>query len=409
MNKVFENIDSYRDYIIELQTNMTSRPAVSPELGGQGEYDKAEYLEGELKKLKFDEIFRVDAPDARAKNGIRPNIIAKYYGKDKTKTLWILTHIDVVPEGDRALWKTDPFKMTLDADGDTMYGRGVEDNQQAVTAALVLAKAVMEAGVIPPVNLGVMLISDEEVGNQYGMDYVLKQRPDLFGKEDSFIVQDSGDPAGSEIEIAEKNVIWYKFTVNGKQCHASMPDTGNNAFYAGSKLVCRLADGLRAKFNKVDPLFAPSASTFEPTKKEANVPNINTIPGTDIFYMDCRFLPVYSPDEVKAEVNKIVKQTEEEFKVKVDMQIMHSASSFATSPEEKLVKLFAEAVEQINHVKPKILGVGGGTFAACVRNLGLAAVVGSKIYGEPHSPNERASIKFTMDDAKVLSFVLLHL
>lgn len=408
MQKIHSNIDTYREYILELQKNMTCRPAVSPELGGKGEYAKSVYLEGELKKLKFDEIYHLDAPDARAEKGIRPNIVAKYYGQDKTKTLWILAHMDVVPEGERSLWKTDPFEMVLDADGDTIYGRGVEDNQQAVTAAFLTARAIMEAGVRPPVNLGIMLLADEEVGNEYGMQYVLKTKPDVFGKDDVFVVQDSGEPEGKEVEIAEKNVFWFKFTTTGKQCHGSMPDSGNNAFTAGAHLVIRLRDGLYAKFDRKDPLFAPDKSTFEPTRKEANVPNINTIPGVDVFCMDCRFLPSYNPKDVQAEVARIVKTVEDDFKVQVKVEVVHHAASFATPQDCKLVKLYCEAVEKLNNVKPKILGVGGGTFAAEVRNLGLAAVVGSKIYGEPHVPNEKASVKFTMADAKVITYVLMN-
>ena len=410
MKKLFKDIDGLKNYVLELQKNMTCRPAVSPEYeGGKGELAKSIYLESELKKLKFNEIFHIDAPDAKAEGGIRPNIIAKYYGKNKDVTLWILAHMDVVPEGDRALWKTDPFKLTLDTDGDTIYGRGVEDNQQAVAAALAMCKAVMEGKAEIPVNLGVMLLSDEETGNKYGIEYVIKQRPDLFGKNDSFVVQDSGDPEGREVEIAEKNVFWIKFTVEGKQCHGSMPESGNNALYAGAHLLIRLKDGLYAKFDKKDPLFAPENSTFEPTKKDNNVPNINTIPGTDVFYMDCRVLPCYDPQDFKNTVEEIIKKTEQDFKVKVTWEILHSAVSKATDPKAPIVQLYCDAVRQVHKVEPKVLGVGGGTFAAEVRNLDLAAVVGSKFYSVPHVPNEKSSLTFTLSDAKVLAYILMHL
>ena len=45
-------------------------------------------------------------------------------------------------------------------------------------------------------------------------------------------------------------------------------------------------------------------------KKEANVPNINTIPGEDSFFMDCRILPQYSLDEVRLEIEKRTKSIE---------------------------------------------------------------------------------------------------
>ena len=42
---------------------------------------------------------------------------------------------------------------------------------------------------------------------------------------------------GSEIEIAEKSILWLRFRVRGKQCHASTPQKGINAFEAGAELT----------------------------------------------------------------------------------------------------------------------------------------------------------------------------
>jgi succinyl-diaminopimelate desuccinylase len=409
MEKLFTAIDGLRDYVLELQTNMTAIPAISPDSGGKGEFKKAAYLEGELKKLKFDEILRVESPDSRAENGARPNLIARYYGQDKTKTLWLLAHMDVVPEGDLSLWKTKPFELTLDKDGDTIYGRGVEDNQQAICAAFAAVKAVVESGSRPPVNLGIMLIADEETGNRYGIDYLVKTRPDLFGKGDSFIAQDSGDAAGREIEIAEKAVCWFKFTVVGRQAHGSRPCDGNNAFVAGSALALALRSALYASFDKKDSLFNPDSSTFEPTKKEANVPNVNTVPGTDIFYMDTRLLPSYKYEDMLDVIKTVISGVEREYKVKISFEEVYKLVSKATSADDPLVKRYAEAVEKVNGAKAKLIGIGGGTFAAEIRNLGLPAVVGSRIYENPHVPNEKASIKFTLCDAKVVTYILFNL
>ena len=53
MDKTFNNINKLKGYALELQKNMTCRPAVSPSVGGKGEYQKALYLEGELNKIKL--------------------------------------------------------------------------------------------------------------------------------------------------------------------------------------------------------------------------------------------------------------------------------------------------------------------------------------------------------------------
>lgn len=408
MEELYKEIDDSKEFIVDLQANLTARPAISPANGGEGELDKANYLETVINKLGFDEITRLNAPDERAKGGVRPNIIARYFGENREKTFWLLTHLDIVPPGDLSLWKTKPYKLQMDADGDTIYGRGVEDNQQAITAALLAARTLINSGKRPPINLGIMMIADEEVGEGYGLPYVLKNMPHLFGKEDSFLVQDSGDIKGCEIEIAEKSSIWYKITTIGKQAHSAYPTTGINAMVAGSDLVVRLYNELPKKFNKEDSLYDVPMSTFTPSKKENNVPNVNIVPGVDVFYLDCRVLPCYTEKEVENEIKKIAKTVEQDFKVQINVERTLKISSIPTSRTSNLVKRYCAATREINNAEPKLIGCGGGTFAAGIRNLGLPAIVASRLYGVPHSPNEKSSIKFTMCDSKVILHTLMH-
>ena len=93
-----------------------------------------------LKQMKFDELSVINIKDPKAKNGVRPNIVAKYYGQNRKKTLWVMAHLDIVPPGDLSLWKTDPFKAVVK--GDKIYGRGSEDNQQGVVSGLLAACVV---------------------------------------------------------------------------------------------------------------------------------------------------------------------------------------------------------------------------------------------------------------------------
>lgn len=408
MKELYKEIDDSKEFIVDLQANMTSRPAISPANGGEGELDKANYLEKVINNFGFDEVTRLNSKDERAKGGVRPNLIARYFGENREKTLWLLTHLDIVPPGDLSLWKTKPYKLQLDADGDTLYGRGVEDNQQAITAALLAAKTLIESGKRPPINLGIMMIADEEVGEGYGLPYVLENMPHLFGKEDSFLVQDSGDVKGSEIEIAEKSSLWYKLTTTGKQAHSAYPTMGINAMVAGANLVARLYDELPKKFNKQDTLYDVPMSTFTPSKKENNVSNVNIVPGVDVFYLDCRLLPCYTEKELENEIKKIAKSVENDFKVQINVERILKISSVPTSRTSNLVKRYCAATREINNAEPKLIGCGGGTFAAGIRNLGLPAIVASRLYGVPHSPNEKSSIKFTMCDAKVILHTLMH-
>ena len=404
---LLKKIDGYRDFIIDLQTKMTACPAITPhEKGGLGEAAKAEVLLKALKAMKFDEIDVLEAKDPASPTGVRPNIVAKYYGQNRKKTLWVMAHMDVVPPGDLSMWKTDPFKAVVK--GDKIYGRGTEDNQQGLMSGLLAVKAMMDAGIRPPVNYALLLNADEEVGSDYGIVTVLKKHGKIFGKEDIFIVPDSGNSKGDVIEIAEKNMLWLKITVEGKQTHASTPQNGNNAFVASSHLVVALRD-LYKKFNKKDRLFDVPGSVFEPTKHEPNVPNVNTIPGKEVLYVDCRILPCYTNKQVYDEAVKIAKTIEKKFKVKITVQAIINDSSKPTDKNAPIVKLLAQHVKAVYRNQPKVQGVGGGTVAAYLRNAGFPAVVYSKLDETMHQPNEYSSIKNTMGDAKVFALVAMNL
>lgn len=405
--ELFKKIDGYRDFIIDVQTKMTACPAITPHEGGLGESAKAEVLLKVLKAMKFDEIKVLNMKDKKSPTGVRPNIVAKYYGQNRQRTLWVMAHMDIVPPGDLSLWKTDPYKVVVK--GDKIYGRGTEDNQQGLVSGLLAVKAMMDLGIRPPTNYALLLNADEEVGSEFGIVPVLKQHRKLFGKQDCFFVPDGGNSTGTMIEIAEKNILWLKFTTLGKQTHASTPHTGNNAFVAASALVVALRE-LYKKFNKKDKLFGDSSySTFEATKKEANVPNVNTIPGQDVFYLDCRVLPCYDNNQVIAEIKRIVKTVEKKYKVKVKIETLISEGSVPTSAKEDIVNLTATAVRAVYRNKPLVQGVGGGTVAAHLRNAGLPAVVFSKLDETMHQPNEYSSIKNTMGDAKVFVHVAMNL
>ena len=78
---VSEEIEKLRDEMVNVLVELVKIPAISPDSDGEGEYDKAMKLLELIKGWPFDRIERYDAPDPRAKNGVRPNILAYYYGE----------------------------------------------------------------------------------------------------------------------------------------------------------------------------------------------------------------------------------------------------------------------------------------------------------------------------------------
>ena len=406
-DQILKKIETYENFAIEMQRGLTAIPALAPSSGGNGEYDKAKWLEGELKKLKFDSIEWINAPQKEAKNGIRPNVIARYKGKSSKKTIWFMAHLDIVPPGEAKLWKSDPY--TMQVQGRNLIGRGVEDNQQAIVSSIMVVKAMLELNYRPEYDIALLFCADEETGSGYGADYISDNRPDIFGKEDMFFVPDSGCEDGSLIEVAEKSIMWMKVITKGKQCHASRPSLGINAFKAASELVVKYAS-LYEKFPHKDTLYEPPISTFEPTKKEANVPNVNTLPGEDVFYMDCRVMPVYQLTEVKAEMRRLADEVEAKHGVKISFEPQQEAQAAPpTDPNADIVVELKKAIKEILNVEPKAYGIGGGTVAAFFRRLHLPVVVYSRLNETAHMPNESCVIDHMMGDAKVFAVTTLNL
>jgi succinyl-diaminopimelate desuccinylase len=406
LDKICKRIDSYQDEVIEIQRQLTAHPALAPENGGDGEFEKAEYLQGYLNNKLGCEAEQYNAPDSRVSCGYRPNLVAKLKGKNSARTLWIMSHIDVVPAGDLSKWNGDPWKVRVE-DG-KIYGRGVEDNQQGIASSLVAAKAFHDEGVKPARDLGLLLAADEETGNNYGIQFVIKNHKDIFKSDDWIIIPDSGIADGSVIEIAEKSTLWLKFRVMGKTTHASTPEKGVNAFKAAANLIVKM-NNLHLMYNIVDPTFDPPTSTFEPTKREANVPNVNTIPGEDVFYFDCRVLPNYDIDQLVENVNRLAAEVETRHKVKIEVtRELDGRAAPPTPADAPVVKALEKAIADIRGVKPKVMGIGGGTVAAFFRKAGFNAAVWATQDETLHEPNEFVRIQNIIDDAKVFAHVALQ-
>jgi succinyl-diaminopimelate desuccinylase len=317
-----------------------------------------------------------------------------------------MAHLDVVPEGDRSKWDTDPFTAVV-KDG-RIYGRGTEDNNQGLVSGVTALRAFLEEGIQPEYDLGLVMVADEETGSTFGLQYLVEHHADLFGKKDLIIVPDAGEPDGSMIEVAEKSIVWVKVKTQGKQVHASMPDRGINAFKAASNFAVKLEE-LYSVYDKNDPVFDPPVSTFEPTKKEANVPNVNTIPGDDVFYLDCRILPDYSIKEVMQTIRAMADEVEKQFHVKIELSTEQEEQAAPATPvDAPVVTALKKAVKDVYRIDAKPMGIGGGTVAAIFRRAGFHAAVWSTLDDLAHQPNEYCIISNMMNDAKVFAHVCLQ-
>lgn len=404
--RIFRRIDSYVADMIDLQIKLTAIPALSPDNQGTGETEKADFLHKYLIQSGFINIEEINAPDNRVPGGYRPNLLVHCPGKNIHRKVWILTHTDIVPPGEIGLWSEDPYKAYF-KDG-CVFGRGTEDNQQDLVASLFAAKAFLDENILPETPVGLAFVADEETSSRWGLDYVLQHPHNPFKKEDLIVVPDSGEPDGSAIEIAEKSILWLRFTTKGVQCHGSRPSLGKNAFLASSYLIVEL-QSLYKKYAAHEKLFNPPESTFQPTRKESNFSSVNTIPGEDTFFMDCRILPLYDLADVMKEMRRIADLIAEHFQVKIDIQtVQHVQAPFPTPKNAAVVRALKEAIKDVYQVRGKAVGIGAGTVAAVFRRYGYEAAVWSKLRYKAHQPDECCLIDNMVGNAKVFAHLMLQ-
>jgi len=403
-------IREHTDEMVQLQSALTAIPALAPENGGNGEWAKARYLESYLVEHGLDNIEHIDCPDDRVPEGSRPNLVVTIPGTDDSRSYGVLAHMDIVPPGEQNEdgswkgWETDPY--TLHQAGDMLVGRGVTDDQQGIVSAVFAARALKACGVQPAHTVKLLFVSDEETHSFFGIKYVLATAPDLISPTDAIFVPDAGSPDSTEVEIAEKSALWIEFRIKGRQAHASRPDLAVNAFRAGSRLAYLIDKELHRQFDKMNHLFDPPYSTFEPTRHDANVPNVNTIPGEDVFYFDCRVLPSTKLDDVLDLARAQCIYVDGKMDTETEMRVAMRADAAPPTPyDTPAVQVLTPAIERVYGVQPRAIGIGGQTVAECFRTRGLPAVAWMSTTETAHQANEMCSIKHMVGDAQVFAEV----
>jgi len=388
-----EQVETDFDAVVRIYRRLIPIKSISPASGGQGESKKADEICKILEEMGYPNYNRYNFQD---ENGFsRPNIVLKV--GDKLRTLWIISHIDTVPEGSLDLWTRPPFATSVE--GNKIYGRGSADNGEGIVSSLLILKNLQKEKM--KYNLGLAFVADEETGSKYGIAKLLDS--DIFNEKDLIVVPDSGTVEGNVIEVAEKSILWLKVVVNGKQGHASRPDLAVNASKLGMMFMLSIEKNLHEKFSASDPTFEYPLSTFSITKHEKNVDNINTIPGKDTFYLDCRILPVYDLDSVMDYIKEEALKFSHSNNVKIEVTPYQKEQAPPnTKTASEVYTELSRAVKSVLNKEAKAVGIGGGTCAAFFRRRGINAVVwGISVEETYHQPDEYVIVDNVIKAAEV--------
>jgi cysteinylglycine-S-conjugate dipeptidase len=122
-----------------------------------------------------------------------PAVIGRFPAPEGKPTVCLYAHHDVQPEGDRAAWRTPPFRAT-ELDG-RLFGRGTADDKGGFAVHLAALRAFDGK---PPVGVTVFVEGEEEIGSPT-LTQLLEEHHNYLAA-DVFIIADSvnwavGQPA----------------------------------------------------------------------------------------------------------------------------------------------------------------------------------------------------------------------
>ena len=278
-------------------------------------------------------------------------------------TLWLTAHLDVVAGSDSV--------FTPKIEDGKLLGRGACDMKFAIACFLNLLKDLGRN--LSGHNFGVMITTDEEVGGQNGVKYLLNRG--LSSR--ACFLPDGG--YNWEIQKAAKGVWHLKFVSLGKSTHGSRPWNGVNAV---QNLVA-LLEKLSSQFPK-EPCNVPHHfhNTLNVGKIEGGHA-VNQVPDLAQAWVDIRFTTQTKKEDLQGLINKSLK-----YFPGISMTEVSFGESYSLDTQNRYFKTFVEIVSGKLNINPKFIFSHGSSDARFFTARGIPVILTRPTGGGSHSENE---------------------
>jgi succinyl-diaminopimelate desuccinylase len=309
-------------------------------------------------------------------------------------------HTDVVSEGNRSLWKHDPFGAER-VDG-RIYGRGSCDMKAGLAVALVTAKAFKTAGVPWKGRIRLGFVCDEE-GMMIGIKHFIKA-----GHADDVNACLVPEPEENNLCISMKGAIRAIVRVHGKMAHGAMPLSGINPNTRLARIILafeRFETDEKKRCGR-DPFLGLPSVTFTVLQAppEGSPAQLNVMPGEAVGYVDIRTTLAQDHDAVRDSLRAIIRDlsaSDPDFRADIDF--IEDRPVVGITREEPVARISAEAFRDITGREPIWNGVPGatdGTFLSSVKHIPcLVNGPGPRLI--PHQTDEYVEIAEMEECARV--------
>ncbi len=349
-------------------------PSVTPEDGGA-----LGLLEGVLKQAGF-ATHRITFAEPGTPD------IDNLYARIGTGAPYLLFagHTDVVPVGDAAQWRFDPFSAEI-ADG-LVWGRGACDMKGGLACSVAAVLAHLEKHGPPKGSIGFLITGDEEGPAVNGTVKLLEWAAARGEKFDHCILGEPTNPdhLGDMIKIGRRGSLSGTLLIHGKQGHVGYPHLADNPVHHALRILSGLlASPLDAGTQHFD------ASNLEVTTLDVGNKATNVIPAEARARFNIRFNDLWTPETLAAEIRARV----EKFAGKARFTLTFdptNATAFLTQPGP-FVESVSRAVEAETGRKPVLSTTGGTSDARFIKSY--CPVVEFGLVGQTmHMVDERVPV-----------------
>ena len=370
---------------VELTAQLVRCPSVTPKEAGA-----LSALETVLQAAGF-QCTRIPRGDV-------DNLFAKWGDRSNGRSFGYNGHIDVVPVGDLAAWRHDPFGA-IEEDG-YLYGRGSVDMKSSVAA--FTAAAIHFVRETPPDGSLILAITGDEEGDAGdGTQAILDWMDDAGERMDHCLVGEPTSPEilGEMMKIGRRGSLTAFFTATGVQGHSAYPHLAKNPVPVLARLIADLAsEPLDQGTDHFDP------SNLEVTTFDTGNTANNVIPAKCKATVNIRFNDLHSSESLQNWIAEKVAAAPSD--VAIDVSFRLTGDSFITPPGE-LSELVASAVQAETGLTPKPSTTGGTSDARMIKNH--CPVVEFGLVGQRmHAVDERVPIADIQALSKIYHRILVN-
>jgi succinyl-diaminopimelate desuccinylase len=291
-------------------------------------------------------------------------------------------HTDVVPTGDVAQWRFDPFSGEV-ADS-FVWGRGACDMKSGVAASVAAALSFVQRRSFNG-SISFLITGDEEGPAVNGTVKLLEWAQARGERFDHCILGEPTSRAqlGDTMKNGRRGSLTGRLRLIGKQGHVAYPQLADNPLRILAPVVAALLETLDTGTADFD------ASNLEIVSVDVGNAASNVIPGEARLVFNVRFNDLWSPQTLAAEIEMRIGAVvgARRFELRFDPC---NAVAFLT-PRGPFTDMLSDAVEAIAGRRPVLSTSGGTSDARFIKNYCPVVELGL-VCQTMHATDERASI-----------------